>query len=176
MKETKMRKLFAPLMFAAASLATMSAAPASAQVKFIGAPTSAISRAVVVPAGYDMVYVSGITPPALNVGAPAGAPAGTPTDFGDTKTQTIGIIKQIEDILKAEGLTLGDVVMMRVLLVGDPAKGGKMDFAGMMEGYKQFFGTEAQPNKPARITSQVAALVAPGMMAEIEVLAARPKK
>ena len=167
-----MRKLFAPLMFAAASLATMSAAPASAQVKFIGAPTSAISRAVVVPAGYDMVYVSGITPPALN----AGAPAGTPTDFGDTKTQTIGIIKQIEDILKAEGLTLGDVVMMRVLLVGDPAKGGKMDFAGMMEGYKQFFGTEAQPNKPARITSQVAALVAPGMMAEIEVQAARPKK
>lgn len=167
-----MRKLFAPPIFAAAALAAMGAVPASAQVKFIGPPTAAISRAVVVPAGYDMVYVSGITPPALN----AGAPAGTPPEFGDTKTQTIGIFKQIEEILKGEGLTLGDVVMMRVLLVGDPAKGGKMDFAGMMEGYKQFFGTEAQPNKPARITSQVASLVAPGMLAEIEVQAARPKK
>jgi enamine deaminase RidA (YjgF/YER057c/UK114 family) len=66
--------------------------------------------------------------------------------------------------------------MMRVLLVGDPAKGGKMDFAGMMEGYNQFYGTAAQPNKTARITSQVAALVAPGMMVEIEVQAAKPKK
>jgi enamine deaminase RidA (YjgF/YER057c/UK114 family) len=65
--------------------------------------------------------------------------------------------------------------MMRVLLVGDPAKEGKMDFGGMMEGYKTFFGTAEQPNKPARITSQVAALVAPGMMAEIEVQAVKPK-
>ena len=46
----------------------------------------------------------------------------------------------------------------------------------MREGYKQFYGTEAQPNKTARITSQVAALVAPGMMVEIEVQAAKPKK
>jgi enamine deaminase RidA (YjgF/YER057c/UK114 family) len=44
-----------------------------------------------------------------------------------------------------------------------------------MEGYLQFFGTPAQPNKPARITSQVAALVLPGLLAEIEVQAARPK-
>ena len=62
--------------------------------------------------------------------------------------------------------------MMRVLLVGDPALDGQMDFAGMMEGYRQYFATEAQPNKPARITSQVAGLVAPGMMVEIEVQAA----
>ena len=51
-----------------------------------------------------------------------------------------------------------------------------MDFSGMMEGYNQFFGTAEQPNKVARITSQVAALVAPGMMVEIEVQAAKPKK
>ena len=52
-------------------------------------------------------------------------------------------------------------------------KGGKMDFAGMMEGYTQFFGTKEQPNKPARVTAQVAALVAPGMLAEIEVQAVK---
>lgn len=155
----------------AALLALAAAGPAAAQVKRIGAPNAAILQAAVVPAGTDIMYVSGITPPALN----AGAPQGTPAEFGDTKTQTIGIIKRIDDILKAEGLGLGDIFMMRVLLVGDPAKGGKMDFAGMMEGYNQFFGTPAQPNKVARITSQVSALVAPGMMVEIEVQAAKPK-
>ena len=163
-----MRKFILP----AALLALVAASPAAAQVKRIGAATSPILQAAVVPAGTDIMYVSGITPPALN----AGAPAGTPPQFGDTKTQTIGVLKRIEDILKAEGLTHGDVFMMRVLLVGDPAKGGAMDFAGMMEGYKQFYGTETQPNKSSRITSQVAALVAPGMMVEIEVQAAKPKK
>jgi enamine deaminase RidA (YjgF/YER057c/UK114 family) len=70
---------------------------------------------------------------------------------------------------------MSDVAMMRVYLVGDPAKGGKMDFAGMMEGYNSFFGT--LENKPARVTMQVAALVGPTMLAEIEVQAARaPKK
>lgn len=48
-----------------------------------------------------------------------------------------------------------------------------MDFAGMMEAYKTFFGTEEQPNKPARVTVQVAALVAPGMLSEIEVQAVK---
>lgn len=160
------------LILATALLGLVTASPAGAQVKRIGASTSPILQAAVVPAGTDIVYVSGITPPALD----AGAPEGTAPQFGDTKTQTIGVLKRIEDILEAEGLGMGDIFMMRVLLVGDPAKDGRMDFAGMMEGYNQFFGTPAQPNKVARITSQVAGLVAPGMMVEIEVQAARPKK
>jgi enamine deaminase RidA (YjgF/YER057c/UK114 family) len=147
------------------------AANTAAQIKRVGSPQSPIARAVVVPAGHDIVYVSGIIPLPLNPDAPAGAPR----QFGDTKVQTISILTQISEILAAEGLTMGDVVMMRVLLVGDPAKEGMMDFAGMMEGYRQFFGTPAQPNKPARVTSQVAALVQPGLLAEIEVQAARSK-
>ena len=155
---------------ATAALALL-ASPAAAQVKRIGAANSPILQAAVVPAGTDIVYVSGITPPVLN----PNAPAGTAPEFGDTKTQTIGALTRIQDILKAQGLTLGDVFMMRVLLVGDPAKDGKMDFAGMMDGYNRFFGTPEQPNKVARITSQVAGLVAAGMMVEIEVQAAKPK-
>jgi enamine deaminase RidA (YjgF/YER057c/UK114 family) len=146
------------------------AAPVAAQVKRVGPETSPILQAAVVPAGTEIVYVSGITPPALN----AGATPGTAPSFGDTKTQTVGVLTRIQDILKGQGLTMGDVFMMRVLLVGDPAKGGGMDFAGMNEGYRQFFATPAQPNKTARITSQVAALVQPGMFVEIEVQAARP--
>ena len=111
-----------------------------------------------------MLYVSGIIPDVV-----AGAPAATP--FGDTRTQVISVLTKIEAIMKAQGYGLGDTVMMRVLLVGDPAKGGGMDFAGMMEGYNQFYGP--LKTKPARITSQVAALVRPGMYAEIEVQAAK---
>lgn len=152
----------------AAALAAFAGA-AHAQVVHIGPPASPIAQAVKVPAGYETLYVSGITPPPLN----AGAPQGTAPEFGDTKTQVTGILKRIEDILKAQGYGFGDVVMMRVFLVGDPAKGGKMDFAGLMEAYTQAFGTPAQPNKPARITMQIVSLVQPGMLAEIEVQAAK---
>jgi enamine deaminase RidA (YjgF/YER057c/UK114 family) len=123
-----------------------------------------ISSAVKVPAGSEMLYVSGITPELV-----PGAPAATP--YGDTKTQTISVLKRIEGILKGQGYGWEDVVMMRVVLVGDPAKGGVMDFAGMMEGYNAIYGSLTK--KPARITSQVAGLVRPGMYAEIEVQAAK---
>src|SRR5450755_3898347 len=67
----------------------------------------------------------------------------------DTTSQTVGIIKDIQKLLESQKLTLADVAMMRVYLGADPAKGGKMDFEGMMAGYSQFFGTKEQPNKPA---------------------------
>lgn len=134
-----------------------------------GDPKSAIASVVTVPAGYDMIYVSGMTPPVIDEKAVGVA------RFGDTKTQTLGVLGRIEAALKTQGATMGDVVMMRVLLVGDPAKEGKMDFMGMMEGYKTYFGTAAQPNKPSRITSQITGLVADGMLVEIEVQAARKK-
>ena len=160
------------LLLAALAATTLAAAPLHAQeITRAGAPAAAISSSVTVPAGFDTVYVSGMTPPALD---PKGSPALTAT-YGDTKTQTMGVLGRIEEALKAQGLGMGDVVMMRVLLVGDPAKEGKMDFAGMMEAYKTFFGTAAQPNKPARVTSQVVSLVAPGMLVEIEVQAARKR-
>ena len=109
------------------------------------------------------MYVSGTT-------AEPGAPGAT---LGDTKTQTIAVLKRIQSLLKDHGASLGDIVMMRVFLVGDPALGGKMDFAGMMAGFSQFFGTPEQPNKPARTTVQVAGLAAPGALVEIEAQVAK---
>ena len=91
----------------------------------------------------------------------------------DTKTQTVGALQAIQKSLAAQKLTLGDVVMMHVYLAADPVT-GKMDFAGFMGGYTQFFGTKEQPNKPARSAMQVAALAAPGALVEIEVIAVRP--
>ena len=149
---------------AALTFSHLATGVAQAQNVHVNPQNSFISQAVKVPAGSEMLYVSGITPDPV-----AGAPAATP--FGDTKTQTLSVLGKIGAILKAQGYSFEDVVMMRVLLVGDPAKGGAMDFAGMMEGYNQVFGP--LKNKPARITSQVAGLVRPGMYAEIEVQAAK---
>ena len=136
------------------------AGAAQAQNTVVNPTNAAIAQAVKVPAGSEMLYVSGITPD-----LPAAAP------FPDTKTQTASVLKKIGDLLTAQGYGWEDVVMMRVLLVGDPAKGGGMDFAGMMESYNAVYGPVK--NKPSRITSQVAALVRPGMMCEIEVQAAK---
>jgi enamine deaminase RidA (YjgF/YER057c/UK114 family) len=137
-----------------------------------GAPEAPIAATVEVPGGSDLIYLSGMLPPV----ADAAAPPGTPAAYGDTTTQTVNLFKHMQAILKEKGLTLGDVVMMRIYMVGDPAKGGHMDFAGMMAGYKQFFGTPDQPNKPARSTVQVAGLAAPGPAMEIEVTVARPHR
>ena len=151
-----MRQLLLPA--ALFSLALSGAA--QAQNTHINPTNGFIAQAVKVPAGSEMLYVSGITPD-----LPAAAP------FPDTKTQTASVLKKIGDVLTAQGYGWEDVVMMRVLLVGDPAKGGAMDFAGMMESYNGVYST--LKNKPARITSQVASLVRPGMLVEIEVQAAK---
>lgn len=128
-----------------------------------------IARAVELPADVKLVYVSGQVPPVVN----PDVAGDTVEAFGDTKTQTIGVLERIQTILSDVGLSMSDVVKMQVFLVGDPNQGGRMDFAGFMEGYTQFFGTEEQPNLPARSTMQVAGLVNPGWLVEIEVVAAR---
>lgn len=132
--------------------------------------TFPISAAVEVPAGKTLVFLSGAVPPVADITAPKD----TPQAYGDTRTQTVGVLTSIDKQLKGMGLSLGDVVKMQVFLVGDPAKGGKMDFAGFMAGYTQFFGTPAQPNLPSRSAMQVAGLASPNFLVEIEVTAVRP--
>jgi enamine deaminase RidA (YjgF/YER057c/UK114 family) len=110
----------------------------------------------------DTLYVSGWLDPGMKT-------------HTDTTSQTVGLLKDIQKFLESQKLTLGDVVMMRVYLGGDPAKDGKSDFAGMMAGYTQFFGTKDQPNKPARTTVQVVLPAgARGALIEIDLVAVRP--
>jgi enamine deaminase RidA (YjgF/YER057c/UK114 family) len=135
--------------------------------KRIGPDASPISTSVSVPPGSRLVYISGTVPDVVDANSPEGSVA----RFGDTEAQTRSVLRKVEAALAAQGLGLGDVVMMRVFLVA-PA-GQRMDFAGMMKAYREFFGTAAQPNKPARSTMQVAGLVDPGWLVEIEVTAAK---
>lgn len=153
-------------LLAAAALAV----PAQGQeVQRRGPPDFPISASVELPQYSRLVYVSGTVPDPAD---PA-APPGSVQRFGDTATQTRSVIRKIEAQLREHGLDLGDVVMMRVFLVAPPGQ-PRMDFAGMMTAYREFFGTEAQPMRPARSTMQVAGLVDPGWLVEIEVTAATP--
>jgi enamine deaminase RidA (YjgF/YER057c/UK114 family) len=131
-----------------------------------------ISAAVTVPNGFDTVYVSGALPSIMNKEAPKGSVEA----YGDMQTQAVSALNSIKATLTKLGLGMGDVVKMTVFMVADPSKDNKLDFAGLMAGYTQFFGTAEQPNKPARSAIQVAALVAPGALLEIEVIAAKPHK
>ncbi len=144
-------------------------AQAADVVRYSNGTNFPIARAVEVPAGKTILFHSGMTP------APADAKAapGSPEYWGDTKTQALSAFGRIKDSLDQLKLGFGDVVAMTVYLVGDPAKGGRMDFDGFMAAYTQFFGTKEQPNLPARSTVQVAGLVQPGMMVEIEVQLAK---
>jgi len=120
----------------------------------------------------DMFYLSGQLPSPVT---PADRAKGTPAVYGNTQSQAENAFTKIQSLLKAQGLGMGDVVMMRVYMASDPAMENKLDFAGMNAAYGKFFGTADQPNKPARSTVQVAALVAAGALLEVEVQAARSK-
>jgi enamine deaminase RidA (YjgF/YER057c/UK114 family) len=143
-----------------AAVLTFTGAAASAQSKVTRIPlpnsTFPISEGVWVG---DTLYMSGMLDSSVAKGTP-----------GDTETQTVHALENIKHALEEQHISMGDVVLMHVYLGGDPAT-GKMDFAGFMKGYSQYFGTKDQPNKPARSAMQVAALALPGALVEIEVVA-----
>lgn len=135
-----------------------------------GGSTFPIAQAVEVPAGTTLVYHSGTLPGPANPDAEQGS-----RDYwGDTEAQANSVFERMEASLENLGLGFGDVVKMTVFLVGDPEMGGRMDFSGFMRAYSKHFGTEAQPNKPARSAIQIAALARENVFVEVEVVLARP--
>ena len=142
-----------------------------AEVSFSGPASSPISAAVAVPAGRAFFFTSGTPPPALD----EKAPAGSPERYGDTKTQGLEALKLIEARLKEAGLSLADVVYLRVYVAADKNKEGKFDYPGWFEAYAQVFGTKENPVKPARSTVGVASLVNPDWTIEIEAVAVYPQ-
>ena len=155
------------MLWLAATMALSTAAEAQ-PVKRMVAEGAPIASSVEIAADSRIVYISGSVPDPVDPAAPAGSAA----RFGDTATQTRSVLGKIEAQLKQHGLGLGDVVMMRVFLVKPPGA-QRMDFAGMMTAFREKFGTSEQPLKPARSTMEVAGLVDPGWLVEIEATAAR---
>jgi enamine deaminase RidA (YjgF/YER057c/UK114 family) len=127
-----------------------------------------IAQSVEIPGSASVLHVSGQVPPVIDEEAEQGSRAA----YGDTESQTVGVLERIDAALRNAGYTMDDVVKMQVFLVGDPEMDGAMDFSGFMAGYTRFFDAE-RGNLPARSAMQVAGLVVPGWLVEIEVMAAR---
>jgi enamine deaminase RidA (YjgF/YER057c/UK114 family) len=145
-----------------ADVTTRDGTPAAIHRQY-ASPTAFYSKTIVIPPGYATIRLPGIIPDAL--------PSG---DFGgDTETQAENVFAKIAALLKEASANEGDVVAMTVYLAA-PTPGGNMDFDGMMRAYGRHYGSDAQPNRPVRSTVQVAGLVRPGVLVEIEVTAAVP--
>jgi enamine deaminase RidA (YjgF/YER057c/UK114 family) len=145
------------------------AAPPPGPVVRTGAETAAISSTVTEPAGYETIYLSGMTG---TLRAPNGSPPGTPgPDSGDTEAQATRALGNIKNALASKGLGFGDIVMMHAYLAPDPTT-GRGDSAGWSRAYSKFFGVADQPNKPAR-TSVTVVLGSPAAKIEIETIAVR---
>lgn len=159
MSNSSWRGVRAGLVFLGLSLKVLTALP-QASVARLPLPNNSpfpISAGVWVG---DTLYLSGVIDSSIMKEKP-----------GDTRAQTIHVLEAIRRTLAEQHLSMGDVVLMHAFLAGDPAQGGKMDFAGFMAGYSEYFGTKDQPEKPARSAMQVAALALPGALVEIEVVA-----
>lgn len=156
------------LLFGAAAPAFAQTAETSAIERTYGSPTAFIASTVTVPAGTELIFLSGQLPDV----ADTTAAAGTVAAYGDTETQAASTFAKIQRLLATRDLTMGDVVSMTVYLMAAPGA-DRMDFAGMMKAYGKYFGTTEQPNRPSRSTVQVAGLAGPGFLIEVEVTAAR---
>ena len=133
--------------------------------------TFPISRAVEVSSNTTLIYHSGTVPGPTN----PDAERGSREYYGDTEAQALNVFGRMKESFDELGVDFGDIIKMQVFLVGDPTMDGRMDFAGFMRAYTKFFGTEDQPNKPARSAFQIAGLAGgPNMLIEIEAVLARP--
>jgi enamine deaminase RidA (YjgF/YER057c/UK114 family) len=126
---------------------------------------AAIASSALVPAGTQLIWLSGQTASPANPNDPA--------SVGDTEAQTLNIFTKMKAQLAEYGLGMGDIVKLNLFMVGDPKNGGVADRAGMTKSYLKFFGTPEQPNKPTRTTVQVAALGRPEVFIEIEAVVAK---
>ncbi len=129
--------------------------------------TAFYAKSVIIPPGYITIRLPGIIADPLNTGSAAAA------RFGDTESQTASVLGKIAEALHEAGASEADVVAMTVYLV-EPSPSVGMDFDGMMRAYGRRYGSADQPNRPVRSTVQVAALVRPDILVEIEVTAAIP--
>ncbi|MDB5714930.1 MAG: endonuclease [Sphingomonadales bacterium] len=140
--------------------------------RFKADSTLPLLKAALIPAGSEFLYVSGQIASPIDPSKPMSSKL-TAADLGNTTVQTVSALSKVKGILEAHGYMMSDVVKLTVFLAGDPTIGGKIDFAGMNEGFKKFFGTAENPNRTTRSTVQVAEVAYPGFFVEIDVVAAK---
>lgn len=164
-------KILSAAAIAAVALAVVPGAAEAQVTRIKRNPAALILDAAKVTAGADMLYISGQLPSPLDPNLPM-TEVKSIEQMGDTKAQTISCLEKIKVILESQGYTMADLVKISLFVAADP-KLGKLDFAGANEGFKAFFGTAENPTTVTRSTFQVAGLVGPYFLIEIEAIAAK---
>ncbi len=165
----KLRALVLSLLLMNTAQSSSAAAPAD--VTFTGDPSWSIASGVALPAGRSVFWTSGTVPSVINKDG-----ATTYERYGDTYTQGVSCLRNIEQVLASQGLTLKDVVYLRVYLVPDAAKENRVDYPGWFKAYGEFFNNAQNPAKTARSTVGVQSLVNADWLIEIEAFAVYPAK
>ena len=128
-----------------------------------GLPQIDVYRQVSVATGSKLVNVAG------QVAWDAG---GQTIGEGDLAAQVEQCYLNVGTALAGVGASFSDVVKLTLFVAADP-RTGTMDFAGVNEGFRAFFGTAENPETVARSTFEVAGLVGPHFLIEIEAIAAK---
>jgi enamine deaminase RidA (YjgF/YER057c/UK114 family) len=160
-------RLVASLFGALFSALLASAAPT--RITMPAEASSPISAGVGLPAGRALFWTSGTVPAPINKDGKT-----VHERFGDTHAQGVSALKNIAHVLIEQGLSMKDIVYLRVYVASDLEKDGKPDFAGWFKAYGEFFNNEKNPIKTARSTVGVSALVSSDWLIEIEAFAAYP--
>ncbi len=113
-----------------------------------------------IPAGAETLYLSG-----------SGASRKEDGSMGTMEEQTRSTFANFKTTLEAEGWSMSDIVQVRAFSVA--GEYGVLDFDGFNRAYREFFGSEDNPLKPVRSFVQIAGLVVPGWLVEIEIRAVR---
>ena len=111
------------------SIVGLRAAP-PADVSLPGDAKSSIAAGVALPAGRALFWTSGTVPTQLNKDGKT-----VYERYGDTHAQGVSCLKNIEEVLKGQGLSLKDVVYLRVYVTPDAAKEGKPILLWEMDGH-----------------------------------------
>lgn len=141
------------------------------KVKRLDREGASILKGVKVPAVNSMYFASGIVADPKD----ADLPEGDRARFGNTYDQSVSALKRIDAYLSEEGLSLKDVVAMKVYVAPDPLKDNRPDFEGWFQAYAEYFNNIENPNKVARSTIGIYQLVDPNKFIEIEVRAVYPR-
>ena len=158
--------LSALVLAAAASSAFAQDAAASGQnVVRNGRAGGLLLESVEVGPGASYLYIGGHAAALLDPADPA-------KGYGDTKTQTLSTLGKIKTVLERRGYAMSDLIKLTIFVVADPAT-GQADYAAVNAAYREYFLNEANANTVVRTALEIKAIQVPGLLVEIEGVAAR---